>query len=78
MHARILIVDDSTTMRAMVREALESGGHQVLEAVDGRAALHALQGASADLLVTDVNMPEMTAATGSRRSSSSRRRAARR
>jgi two-component system chemotaxis response regulator CheY len=59
MHAKILIVDDSTTMRTMVREALELDAHHVLEAVDGRAALNALEAAEADLVITDVNMPQM-------------------
>ena len=59
MSSTILIVDDSRTMRAMVRTALEEDHHQVVEAADGVAALTVLAGAPADLVITDVNMPEM-------------------
>jgi len=59
MGARVLIVDDSRSMRQMVRSALETGGHVVTEREDGKVALSALQSESFDLVVTDVNMPEM-------------------
>jgi two-component system chemotaxis response regulator CheY len=59
MPSTILIVDDSPTMRSMVRGALEADRHRVLEATDGRAALSALDTAEADLVITDINMPEM-------------------
>jgi two-component system chemotaxis response regulator CheY len=59
MPSRVLIVDDSITMRSLVRGALEHDEHQVTEAVDGRAALATLEAASPDLVITDVNMPEM-------------------
>jgi two-component system chemotaxis response regulator CheY len=55
----ILIVDDSRTMRSMVRGALEADHHQVIEAIDGVTALATLETASADMVITDVNMPEM-------------------
>jgi two-component system chemotaxis response regulator CheY len=54
-----MIVDDSRTVRSLVREALEVDHHQVVEATDGVAALAALETASADMVITDVNMPEM-------------------
>jgi len=57
--SKIMIVDDSRTVRSMVREALEVDHHQVVEATDGVAALAALETASADMVITDVNMPEM-------------------
>jgi two-component system chemotaxis response regulator CheY len=57
--ARVLIVDDSRSMRQMVRAALEAAGHQVAEGEDGRAALALLEKAPVDLVVSDVNMPEM-------------------
>jgi two-component system chemotaxis response regulator CheY len=60
---KILIVDDSTTMRMMVRNALEIDRHQVVEAPDGRAALRAAEAAKPDLVITDVNMPEMDGLT---------------
>ena len=55
----ILIVDDSTTMRSMVRRVLEADHHDVVEAMHGAAALAALAERSVDLVVTDVLMPEM-------------------
>ena len=55
----ILIVDDSMMMRTMVRGALEADHHHVVEAPDGRAALRTLEAARPDLVITDVNMPEM-------------------
>lgn len=59
MPSTIMIVDDSRTVRSMVRGALEADHHQVIEATDGVAALAALDTASADMVITDVNMPEM-------------------
>jgi two-component system chemotaxis response regulator CheY len=59
MASTILIVDDSPTMRSMVRGALEADRHRVVEAQDGRAALSALDSTTPDLIITDVNMPEM-------------------
>jgi two-component system chemotaxis response regulator CheY len=63
MPSTILIVDDSPTMRSMVRGALEADRHRVFEATDGRAALSALDSAAADLVITDINMPEMDGLT---------------
>jgi two-component system chemotaxis response regulator CheY len=59
MPGTILVVDDSVTMRALVRSALEDDQHQVVEAADAQAALTALDAAPADLVITDVNMPGM-------------------
>jgi two-component system chemotaxis response regulator CheY len=55
----ILIVDDSATMRTLVRQALEPDGHTVLEAPHGAAALATLEQTPVDLVLTDVIMPEM-------------------
>jgi two-component system chemotaxis response regulator CheY len=58
--ARILVVDDSTTMRQMVSFTLQDAGHEVTEAADGIAALaEAKGGRKFDLVITDVNMPGM-------------------
>jgi two-component system chemotaxis response regulator CheY len=59
MPATILIVDDSRVVRDMVRGALETDSHQVVEAADGCEALAVADGANPDLVITDVNMPEM-------------------
>jgi two-component system chemotaxis response regulator CheY len=59
MSTTILIVDDSLMVRNMVRKALEEDSHQVVEAIDGRQALAVIDGANPDLVITDVNMPEM-------------------
>jgi two-component system chemotaxis response regulator CheY len=59
MPATILIADDSRTMRDMVRAVLEADHHAVLEAPDGRQALAVAEVRTADLVITDVNMPVM-------------------
>jgi two-component system chemotaxis response regulator CheY len=59
MPATILIVDDSATMRALVRQALEADRHAIVEAVHGVAALATLATTRVDLVITDVIMPEM-------------------
>jgi two-component system chemotaxis response regulator CheY len=61
--ARILAVDDSASMRQMVSFTLKSAGHEVLEAVDGVEALKLAQGESVDLVLSDVNMPNMDGIT---------------
>jgi two-component system chemotaxis response regulator CheY len=59
MGKTILTVDDSSTMRRMVAFTLRGAGHEVLEAQDGVIALNVLQGRSVNLVITDVNMPNM-------------------
>jgi two-component system, chemotaxis family, sensor kinase CheA len=55
----ILLVDDSITTRTLERSILESAGYLVRTAVDGREAWRSLQEHGADLVVSDVEMPEM-------------------
>ena len=57
--ARILVVDDSTTMRQMVSFTLTDAGHEVTEAPDGTKALAEAKAKKFDLVITDVNMPGM-------------------
>ena len=59
MTKRILAVDDSKTMRDMVSFTLKNAGFEVIEAEDGNAALVALNGQKVDLIITDLNMPNM-------------------
>lgn len=63
MTESILIVDDSRTIRMMVRTALEGRGYDVLEASNGVVALSVLARQVPDLLLTDINMPEMDGLT---------------
>jgi DNA-binding response OmpR family regulator len=57
--ASILVTDDESNIRMMVRMALESEGYDVREAANGRQALDALQQSPPDLMVLDLNMPEL-------------------
>ncbi|MFM7144188.1 MAG: response regulator, partial [Alphaproteobacteria bacterium] len=57
---RILVVDDSITVREVERQLLEQRGYEVDVAVDGLEAWNALRAGSYDLLVSDVDMPRMT------------------
>jgi len=63
MQPTVLIVDDSITMRALVRQALELDAYTVIEACHGAAALAALERIHADLVITDLLMPEMDGIT---------------
>ncbi|MDE2368525.1 MAG: response regulator [Burkholderiales bacterium] len=64
MAKTILIVDDSSSLRAVVRIALERAGYTVLEAGDGKQALDTLAKVGrVNLIVSDVNMPNMDGIT---------------
>ncbi|MDQ7037868.1 MAG: response regulator [Aquificota bacterium] len=56
---RALAVDDSATMRNLVKMALESVGFQVDTAENGQVALDLTRKNSYDLIITDINMPVM-------------------
>ena len=56
---RILVVDDAALARLYYRNALERAGFHVDEALNGVEALEKLQTAPVDLLIVDVNMPQM-------------------
>lgn len=59
MSHRILIVEDSSSMRAFVRATLEDMGHEVTEAESGFDALQQLPRARFDVVVVDINMPDI-------------------
>jgi two-component system chemotaxis response regulator CheY len=59
MSKIILTVDDSRTMRDMLRLALTQAGYEVVQAEDGIHGLEVLQGETPDVIVTDINMPRM-------------------
>ena len=54
----ILVIDDDDLLRGMLREMLEIAGYEVREAVNGRQGLGLFQLDPADLVVTDIVMPE--------------------
>lgn len=56
---RILTVDDSASMRALLNHALTSHGFDVAQADDGIAALEWLAANEADVVITDINMPRL-------------------
>jgi len=60
---KVLIVDDSVSMRQMVSFTLRQGGFEVIEAEHGQDALNKLQNTVVDLMITDLNMPVMDGIT---------------
>jgi two-component system chemotaxis response regulator CheY len=56
---RILTIDDSKTIRDMLRLTLVDAGFDVLQAVDGRDGTEVLARERVDLVITDINMPNM-------------------
>lgn len=60
---RILIVDDADLVRRYYRMILEKGGYVVDEALNGIEALEKLSASKPDLLIVDVNMPQMDGLT---------------
>lgn len=68
MGKKILIVDDSTTLRASVEFTLSEQGHEVLQAEDGDKGLEMLKGMEGnedelDMIIADINMPNMDGIT---------------
>jgi len=59
MVKRALAVDDSKTMRDMVSFTLKNAGFEVIEAEDGKDALTKLGTNTIDVVITDLNMPNM-------------------
>ena len=59
MSKKILVIDDSESMRVLVTMILESVGHEVHQAIDGADALNFLDGREFTLILTDLNMPNM-------------------
>jgi len=57
--ANVLIIEDDLTVRSLVRRMLTFGGHEVVEAEDGREALRSVQARAPDLVITDLMMPDM-------------------
>lgn len=57
--ANILTVDDSPSIRQMIKVALAPAGHNVIEAADGAQGLEKAKSSRPDLVITDLNMPVM-------------------
>jgi two-component system chemotaxis response regulator CheY len=56
---KVLVVDDSNSIRDMVSFTLKSAGYETVEAKDGQDGLNKAQIATFDLVISDVNMPNM-------------------
>lgn len=63
MSKTIMVIDDSGSFRTVVKLALQKAGYTVMEAGDGKDALAKLEGAKVNLIVCDVNMPNMDGLT---------------
>lgn len=63
MSANILTVDDSASIRLTTRVTLTNAGYGVTEAVDGMDGLNKLKAGQFDLVITDLNMPNMDGLT---------------
>ncbi len=59
MAKLIMTADDSASVRQMVSFTLKQNGYDVIEAVDGRDALNKLTTSKVDMLITDLNMPNL-------------------
>ncbi|MFO7448265.1 MAG: response regulator [Ignavibacteriaceae bacterium] len=63
MPKTIMTVDDSSSIRQMVSFTLREAGYEVVEAVDGQDASQKLGSVSINMLITDLNMPNMDGIT---------------
>jgi two-component system chemotaxis response regulator CheY len=63
MSKKALVVDDSQSMRQMVAFTLQQAGFTVVQGGNGKEGLRQLQGDRVDLIITDLNMPEMDGIT---------------
>jgi two-component system chemotaxis response regulator CheY len=59
MAKTVMIVDDSGSFRTVVKLALHKAGYETVEAIDGKDAVGKLDGRKLNLIVCDVNMPNM-------------------
>lgn len=59
MSRTILAVDDSASIRMMLSFTLEQSGYRVIEAADGRDGLARIRAEEVDMVITDLNMPNM-------------------
>jgi two-component system chemotaxis response regulator CheY len=59
MSKTILSVDDSASIRQLITFTLSKEGYAVMEAVDGKDALDKVKASPVDMVITDLNMPNM-------------------
>ena len=59
IRKKILIVDDSSSIRELLKLTLSKENYEILVGVDGRDALKFLDGQHIDLVITDLHMPNM-------------------
>jgi two-component system cell cycle response regulator DivK len=60
MNATILYIEDNPDNRMLVRRVLEAEGYQVVEAEDGSEGIECLKSTIPDLVLMDINLPEMS------------------
>jgi len=63
MGKHILIIDDSASIRQVVKINLSAAGYSISEAVDGKDALTKIEAQKPDLIISDINMPNMDGLT---------------
>lgn len=63
MAKTIMIIDDSASIRQVVNLTLKKSGYDAIEAIDGKDALGKLDGQKINLIICDVNMPNMDGIT---------------
>ncbi|MBF0380456.1 MAG: response regulator [Magnetococcales bacterium] len=63
MSKKIMTVDDSSSVRQMVVLTLKGAGYEVVQGVDGQDALTKLKASQVDMVITDLNMPNMDGIT---------------
>jgi two-component system, chemotaxis family, chemotaxis protein CheY len=59
MTTTVLTVDDSRSMRDMLKHSLSEAGYRVVQAEDGIHGLQVLENETPDVIVTDINMPRL-------------------
>jgi two-component system, chemotaxis family, chemotaxis protein CheY len=59
MGKKVLVVDDSKAIRQSISFVLDQNGYQVLEGADGLEGLSRLNSDKVDLIITDINMPNL-------------------
>jgi len=63
MAKKIMVIDDSASLREVIGIALASAGYEVVQAENGQDALGKLDGCKISLVICDVNMPQMDGIT---------------